>query len=187
MPLLLEDLAGDAADALRRIADRFEAAAKELARPEASGDEVTRFARHSTDYALAELPKAEAMWKWQMDQPKEQSDAEVERRLVALQAGFGQQARLCGIARGAWERVESLGGAPERVEQLDKAWRRFVQLERRAKSDRESRGKTWQPKYPERFAEAMRQLEAGEMTFVSAEEALKWFRPTGTPRPEAEG
>jgi hypothetical protein len=187
MPLLLEDLAGDAADALRRTADRFEAAAKELARPGASAEEVTRFARHLTDYALAELPRAEAMWTWQMDRPKEQPDAEVERRLVALQAGFAQQVRLCVIARGARQQAESLGGTPGRAEELEKAWRRFVQLERRAKSDRESRGNTWQPKDPERFAEAMRRLDAGEMTFVSAEEAREWFRPAEVSPPKAEG
>lgn len=60
MPLLLEDLAEDAAAGLGRTAERFDAAAKELARPDATGDEVARFARHITAYALAELPRAEA-------------------------------------------------------------------------------------------------------------------------------
>jgi hypothetical protein len=187
MPLLLEDLAGDAAHALRRAADRFESAAKELARPGATGDEIARLARHLTDYAVAELPRAEAMWKWQTDQPQEQPDEEVERRLVALQAGFAQQARMCVIARGVWKQAESLGRTPERAEELEKAWRRLVQLERRAKSDRENRGKVWQPKDPERFAEAMRQLEGAAVKFVSAEEARKWFRSAEAPRPEAEG
>src|SRR5215510_11114819 len=112
MPLLLEDLAEDTADALRRTADRFETAAKELARR----DEVVRFARHLTDYALAELPRAEAIWKWEGDQPpKGQSDAEVERRFVALQAVFEQQARLCVIARGVWKQAESLGATLEQL------------------------------------------------------------------------
>src|SRR3954447_20065845 len=113
MPLLLEGLAEDAADVLRRTADRFEAAAKELARPDAVGDEVARFARHLTDYALAELPRAEAIWKWETDQPKEQPEADVERRLVALEAAFAQQARLCTIARSVWKQAEALGSMPE--------------------------------------------------------------------------
>lgn len=184
MPLLLEDLAHDTADALRRTAERFESAAKELARPDATGNEVARFARHLTDCALAELPRAEAMWKWEIDQPKEQPEAEVERRLLSLQAVFEQQARLCVIAHGVWKQAESLGETQERGDELDKAWRRFVQLAQRAKSDLEFRTKGWQPKDPERFAEAMRQLEAGEAKFITAEEAQKWFRPTQPPTTE---
>jgi hypothetical protein len=182
MPLSLEDLAGDTADSLRRTADRFEAAANELARPGVTGDEVARFARHLTDYAIAELPRAEALWKWETDQPpKGQPDEEVVRRLVALQAAFAQQGRLCTLARRAWEQAAALGASPERPDELDKAWRRFVQLAQRMKSAREHRAKGWQPKDPERFADAMRRLDAGELTFVSADEARKWFRPSRVP------
>ncbi|MCI0700341.1 MAG: hypothetical protein L0241_04605 [Planctomycetia bacterium] len=183
MPLLLEDLAEETAGSLRRTVERFESAAKELSARrdgqsnEEHRDEIARFARHLTDFALAELPRAEAIWKWEGDQPlKGQSDAEVERRLVALQAVFALQAQLCVIARSVWKHAESLGCTPEQHVELDKAWRRFVQLAHRMKSDREYRAKGWQPRDPERFAEAMRRLEAGEMVFITAEEALARFR-----------
>lgn len=40
----------------------------------------------------------------------------------------------------------------------------------------EHRKHGWQPKDPERFAEAMRRLEAGEMTFLTVEQALARLR-----------
>jgi hypothetical protein len=182
MPLLLEDLAGDTADNLRRTADRFDAAANELAAREGGSDEVrpevAEFARHAAGYAVAELPQAEAIWNWGKDRLlKQPAGEEADRLLRTLQIVFALQARLCVIARGVWKQAESLGCAPERLDDLDKAWRRFVQLSHRAKSDREYLTKGWQPKDPERFAEAMRRLEAGEMKFVTADEARKWFRP----------
>lgn len=175
MPLLLEDLAEDAAAGLGRTAERFDAAAKELARPDATGDEVARFARHITAYALAELPRAEALWKWEVDQPKAEG-AEVERRQVAVQSVFARQSRLCMIARRVWKQAEERGVAPEGRDELHTAWVRFVRLEHHMKTGIEHRKHGWQPKDPERFAEAMRRLEAGEMTFLTVEQALARLR-----------
>ena len=173
MPLFLEDLAEDTAAGLRRTADRFDAAAKELARPDATGAEVARLARHLTAHAVAEVPRAEALWTWEADQPvKGPSNEEIERRLSAIQNVFAQQARLCVIARGVWELAEALGVAPERQDELHQAWCRFERLAHHMKTAIEHRAYGWQPKDSERFAAAMRRLEAGEMTFLTADEAL---------------
>lgn len=177
MPLLLEDLAEDAASGLGRTAERFDAAVKELARPDATGDEVARFARRATAYALAELPRAEALWKWETDQPRaEPSDAPTERRLLSLRAVFATQARLCAIAQGAWKRAEALGAAPEGSDELRAARWRFERLAHHTTTTLDHRKHGGQPKDPERYEEAMRQLAARAPKFLTAEEALAHLR-----------
>jgi hypothetical protein len=181
MPLLLEDLVEDTVANLNRTADRFEAAAKELAaRQDASEElrhEVADFARRSTDYAIAALPQAEAIWKWGMDRLADRSlGAEAERLLQTLQTVFTLQARLCVIARTVWKQAEAQGTPPERLDELDRVRWRFERLAHHAKTGYEHSTKGWQPKDPERFAEAMRRLEEGKVKFLTAEEALARLR-----------
>jgi hypothetical protein len=183
MPLLLEDLAEDTAASLGRTADRFDAAAKELARPDAIGDEVARFARHITAYAIAELPRAEAIWQWEADQPLNEQ-TEVERRLLALQTVFALQARLCVIARRVWKQAESLSVALERGDELHNARWRFERLAHHMKTAIEHRKHGWQPKDSERYAEETRRIAEGKMKTATADEARKWFRPTQPPAGE---
>jgi hypothetical protein len=180
MPLLLEDLAEDTAESLRRTADRFESAANELAARENElaevRQEVVEFAKHATDYAVAELPRAEAIWKWGMDRLlKNSSGTEAEQLPQTLQTVFAAQARLCVITRNVWKLAETLGSAPERLDELDKAWRRFVQLGHHAKMAHEHRTESWQPRDPKRYAEEMRRIETGEKP-LTAEEALARLR-----------
>lgn len=180
MPLLLEDLAEDAATALARTADRFEAAAKELSRPDATGAEVARLARHLTAYALAELPQAEALWEWELDQPHAGGE-EIERRKLAVQGVFALQRRLCAIARRVWERASALGESPEHADELHNAWVRFIRLEHHMKTSIDHRKNGWQPQDPERYAREMQAIAEGKMKTVTAGEARKWFRPSPPP------
>ena len=180
MPLLLEDLAEDTAAGLGRTADRFDAAAKELARPDATGAEVARFARHITAYALSELPRAEAIRHWDADQTRTEP-AEVERRWLALQSVFALQARLCAIARRVWEQAEALGVAPERRDELHQAWCRFLRLEHHMKRGIEHRKHGWQPQDPERYAREMRAIADGKVKPLKVEEALARLRANSSP------
>lgn len=180
MPLLLEDLAEDAAVSLTRTAERFDAAAKELAHPDATGAEVARVARRLTAYALAEVPRGDAVWKWE-DEP---AGADAERRWRALRTVFALQARLCVIARRAWERAEALGVVREQADELHQAWFQFEQRAHRMRLAIDRRKNGWQPKDPERYAEAMRRLQAGEMTFLTADEALARLRARQAPPAE---
>lgn len=175
MPLLLEDLAEDAATALARTAERFDAAAKELARPDATGAEVARLARHLTAYALAEVPRAEVFWEWELDQRRAGGD-EIERRLRAVQSVFARQFRLCAIARRVWEQAAALGIAPERADELHTAWVRFIRLEHHMKTTIDHRKNGWQPKDSERYAREMKQIAEGKSKTITAEEAIARLR-----------
>ena len=172
MSMLLEDLAAETTDSLRRVADRL---ARELADPaDAHLPAAVASARQATALAVARLAEAEAVWDATPAalQPDPLGPASVPllRSLLGVYEGGG---RLCRLARDLWARAAALGATPDPAADLGRVQARFDRMAHHARKAIDHRENGWQPADPERLARGMQEAREGKT--VPAAELMRRF------------
>jgi hypothetical protein len=177
MPLLLEDLAEEAANSNRRAAERLDEevrALDELRRTLRALDElrqtVIERAREATEFAITRLPTAEAAWRSGLAALRKVPTAAgatllLERLLHLLQSGL----TLVRSVHPFWEIAAQLGAEPERSHELAGAERRFEELAADVRKAIEHRATQRQVAEPDRLAKGLELAREGKT--IKADEA----------------
>jgi hypothetical protein len=182
MPMLLEDLAEEAAASNRRVADRLDKEVRDLdARRQATAvlddlrQKAVESARQATASVVSRAAEADNMWRSALDAlRKKPSAADAERLLRNQLALFESGRRLVRLACSLWSVSRQMGVTPERLDELDAADRRFDELSAEARLALEHRAGDWQPADPARLALGLELARQGKT--VRADEARARFR-----------
>jgi hypothetical protein len=184
MPMLLEDLAEETSASIRRAADRLDIEARELddlRHPQAELEERKRrtveSARQATNYAVSQLPQAEAFWSSAIVALRTKvTGDDAKRLLLALLAVFEAGQRLCKLPRELWSVAENLGVSPEQLEELDRTRQRFEELASEATLALKHREDGWQPADADRLALGLQLAREGRT--ITSDQARSRFRRT---------
>jgi hypothetical protein len=185
MPLLLEDLAEETSASNRRTAKRLNEEARHLEQLRLADDSLperrkraVESARQATDYAIARVPEAEAVWRLVLASLRTEPTGEHAERLLRGALGALESCQsLVPPTREMWGLAAQLGATPEGIDELDRAEQRFRELVAEAKLALEHRAGAWQPEDPERLALGLRLAREGKT--VKSDEARARFRRTG--------
>lgn len=183
MPMLLEDLADETSASIRRAADRLDEEARILddlrhtqAKLEELKSKTVEPARQATDYAISQLPLAEALWSSAIVALREVSENDAKSLLRSLIAVSEAGQRLCQAPRELWNFVENTGASPEQLDALDRAKKRFEELASEARLALKHREDGWQPADADRLALGLQLAREGKT--ITSDQARSRFRRT---------
>jgi hypothetical protein len=181
MPMLLEDLADETSSSIRRVADRLDEEVRvldDLLHTQLELEELKRKsvepARQATDYAISQLPQAEALWSSVIVALREVSENEAKRLLRSFLTVCESGQRLCKVPRKIWDFVDNQGSAAEQLDELDRTRQRFEDLASAARLALKHRENGWQPADADRLALGL-QL-ARESKTITSDQARARFR-----------
>ncbi len=182
MPMLLDDLAEEAAASNGRVADRLDEEVRDLdAQRQAAAvmddlrQKAVESARQATACVVSRAAEAENLWRSALDVlRKNPSAADAERLLRNLRALFESGRRLVRVARALWSIAWQIGVIPERLDELDGAERWFNELSAEVRLALEHRAGDWPPADPARLALGLELAREGKT--VRADEARALFR-----------
>jgi hypothetical protein len=182
MPMLLEDLADETSASIGRAADRLDEEVRvldDLLHTQLELEELKRKsvepARQATDYAISQLPQAEALWSSVIVALREVSENEAKRLLRSFLTVCESGQRLCKVPRKIWDFVDNQGSAAEQLDELDRTRRRFEDLASAARLALKHRENGWQPADADRLALGLQLAREGK-TITSDQTRARFSR-----------